>query len=396
MAIILSNPYRGISEELDFMSFWYLAGPLRIFILIIIFQRVGTSLTIFFMAHLGSTKVKQKNYEKKIGKYKVSQIGKMVDELQEKMDVPSLKGVYIKEAFRINAMAADTVAFRPLRRSVVIIHSNALEILNEKEVEAIIAHEMGHIKNDDTRNLIYVINPAIAISIVAMFALINYSSAIAYWDFPFDLIKISLSVLSVITLYGFGFIIVKRLTVHTLMRYVEHLADYQAVRYSGLLPTVNALIKVGQRNEAYLAFAKVLMKYKIKRMKGKERKQHMENMKEMTDPKEIKKYVMDNLVERDMLGRPLMKSKPLFKEKDVTEGQIPWKSFDTREPFDWLDYDELAYYVGILKEIKHTKIFTYEPRTMIGKIWLTHPTMEDRIVFLWDNVHVHARKSYST
>jgi Zn-dependent protease with chaperone function len=395
MAIILSVPYKGGGGELDFITMWYLAGPLRIFIFILIFQRVGTSVTIFFMCHLGSTKVKPKNYDKRIGKFKVGQIGKMVDVLKEKMDVPSLKGVYIREAFRINAMAADTVAFRPLRRSVVIIHSNALEILNAKELEAIIAHEMGHIKNDDTRSLIYVINPAIAVSIVAMFALVNYSMAMAYHDFPFDLMKIGLSVLSVITLYGAGFIIVKRLTVHTLMRYVEHLADYQAVRYAGLLPTVNALIKVGQRNEAFLAFIKMVMTYQTKRQNKKERKQHMENIKGMTNPKEIQKYVMDNLVERDMLGRPIIKSKRFINKKDETEGQIPWKSFDTREPYNWLDYDELAYYVGILKEIKNTKIFTYEPRTLVRKMWLTHPTMEDRIVFLWDNVHVQARRPYS-
>ena len=67
----------------------------------------------------------------------------------------------------------------PFLGSTVVVHSNTLDVLNELEMQAIIAHEIGHIKNRDSIVTLLTRMPSFFIDLIYLYVYVRILLAIA-------------------------------------------------------------------------------------------------------------------------------------------------------------------------------------------------------------------------
>ncbi|MHA1880501.1 MAG: M48 family metalloprotease, partial [Candidatus Heimdallarchaeota archaeon] len=82
-------------------------------------------------------------------------IYKMVIDLAREFKLKSIKRVYLSNTNIPNALTIDVVPLPFLRSSWIVLDANIIEILDKKEIKAIIAHELAHIKKLDSIVNIY-------------------------------------------------------------------------------------------------------------------------------------------------------------------------------------------------------------------------------------------------
>jgi len=181
-------------------------------------------------------------------KFSRDNIVKWTLELAKKSDV-SVKKIFLMASPLPNAYTFSL----PLMGSVVVVHSNTLDVLNEEEMQAIIAHELGHIKNRDSIVTILTRMPSFFIDIIYLYIYVRLILAIA------DSLLVSGDLFSTavrsIVLLAF-FVLSRLLTL--LSRYfmqrasraAELMSDYHAASVIGHEATINGLIRLGQRVEA--------------------------------------------------------------------------------------------------------------------------------------------------
>jgi Zn-dependent protease with chaperone function len=143
----------------------------------------------------------------------------------------------------------------PFIGTVVVVHSNTLEVLNAEEVQAIIAHELGHIKNRDSLVNIFTRMPSFFVDLIYIYVYIRLLLAIFSAALIGDFI---LAGIRVVTLVGFFllsrvFAAVSKYFMQRGSRAAELLGDYHAAGVLGHEATINALIRLGQRVEAITA-----------------------------------------------------------------------------------------------------------------------------------------------
>ncbi|MFW9958640.1 MAG: M48 family metalloprotease [Candidatus Odinarchaeota archaeon] len=162
--------------------------------------------------------------------------------------------VSVKKIFLMASPLPNAYTFSlPLMGSIVVVHSNTLDVLNKEEMQAIIAHELGHIKNRDSIVTILTRMPSFFIDIIYLYIYIRLILAIA------DSLLVNADLFSTairaIVLLAF-FILSRLLTL--LSRYfmqrasraAELMSDYHAASIIGHEATINGLIRLGQRVEA--------------------------------------------------------------------------------------------------------------------------------------------------
>ena len=93
-----------------------------------------------------------------------------VEEMSIAAGLPMPK-VYVQESRDINAFATG----KKPEESVICVTSGALELLNEEELEGVMAHEMSHIKNND------ILVATVAVGVVGAIALIAEIMIYALW-----------------------------------------------------------------------------------------------------------------------------------------------------------------------------------------------------------------------
>ena len=124
------------------------------------------ALTMNFVSYWWSDKIVLWMYRAKpADKKKQAKLYSIVKEIVGKADLPMPK-VYIVETPQSNAFATG----RNPNHAAVAVTTGILQLLDEKELKAVLSHELGHVKNRDT--LISTIAATIAgvISYVAMMA----------------------------------------------------------------------------------------------------------------------------------------------------------------------------------------------------------------------------------
>jgi Zn-dependent protease with chaperone function len=170
------------------------------------------------------------------------------------LDLAKKSEVSVKRIFLMASPLPNAYTFSlPLMGSTVVVHSNTLDVLNEEEMQAIIAHELGHIKNRDSIVTILTRMPSFFIDIIYLYIYIRLILAIAV-SLIVDVDFFSTAVRAIVLL---SFFILSRLLT-LLSRYfmqrasraAELMSDYQAASVIGHEATINGLIRLGQRVEA--------------------------------------------------------------------------------------------------------------------------------------------------
>ncbi|MHA2425888.1 MAG: M48 family metallopeptidase, partial [Candidatus Thorarchaeota archaeon] len=77
----------------------------------------------------------------------------------------SLKRIYVMQSPLPNAFTFSL----PFIGAVLVIFSNLMDLLDEQEVQAIIAHEVGHIKNKDSLVSIFTRMPSFFVDIIYLY-----------------------------------------------------------------------------------------------------------------------------------------------------------------------------------------------------------------------------------
>lgn len=178
-------------------------------------------------------------YEAKDKKYK--HLNSIVEGLSLAAGLPKPK-VYIMPSKEINAFATG----RNPEKAVVCVTEGALELLNDRELEGVLAHEMTHIRNYDIRFV------TLAVILVGLIAIISEIFLRSLWfasrnrdnrNIIFLIIGIALAILAPL---------IANLVQLAISRKREYMADAGAVQLtrdnSGL---INALKKIGKYYETH-------------------------------------------------------------------------------------------------------------------------------------------------
>ncbi|MDF1539076.1 MAG: M48 family metalloprotease [Candidatus Thorarchaeota archaeon] len=169
-------------------------------------------------------------------------------------DIATKSGVSLKRIHIMQSPLPNAFTFSlPFIGAVLVIHSNLMDLLTGEEVRSIIAHEVGHIKNRDSLVSIFTQMPSFFVDIIYLYFYIRIGlGAISALLIQFDLV---LGGMRILVLAGFFILsriiaFIAHLLIQNSSRSAEHLSDYHAAVTIGPAPTMNALIRLGQRVEA--------------------------------------------------------------------------------------------------------------------------------------------------
>ncbi|MFX1605037.1 MAG: M48 family metalloprotease [Promethearchaeota archaeon] len=169
-------------------------------------------------------------------------------------DLAKQSKVRVNKIFLMNSPLPNAFTFSlPLLGSIVVVHSNTLDVLNEEEVKAIIAHELGHIANRDSIVQLFARMPSFFIDLIYLYIYILLGVGVADAIFFFG--DYALAGIRLIVFLAF-FSVSRILTIVSLLfmqkasRSAELMSDYHAASVLGHEATINALIRLGQRVEA--------------------------------------------------------------------------------------------------------------------------------------------------
>lgn len=187
------------------------------------------------------------------GRYSRDEIVNWTRELAKQSSV-TVSRIYLMESPLPNAFTFSL----PLLGSIVVVHSNTLDVLNRPEVKAIIAHELGHIKNRDSIVQLLSRMPSFFIDIIYLYIYLRLGLAAAT-----AVVVDGNPVLAgtrLIVLVGFFILsrvltLASRLFMQKASRAAELMSDYHAASVLGFEVTINALIRIGQRVEAITVLA---------------------------------------------------------------------------------------------------------------------------------------------
>ncbi len=152
-----------------------------------------------------------------------------------------------------NAFSLDLLPIPFLRRPYLVLNTNVLEILSEEEIEAVIAHELAHVKNGDSLFRLVLSIPRLFLNLAYLFIYLQIVTGIldAIFDTP-DLV----TVIERVIFLGLVYLVLALLTritvrfLYSANRQAEYLADYFAAQLVGSDVLINSLIHLGQRSEA--------------------------------------------------------------------------------------------------------------------------------------------------
>ena len=183
--------------------------------------------------------------------YSRDDLVKWTQELAEK------SGVSVDRVFIMRSPLPNAFTFSlPLIGTVIVVHTNLLDVLGQSEVMSVIAHELGHVKNADSLISIIVRMPAIFVDLIYLYVYVRLGLGVAnslLVNFDLFLAAVRLGVL-------IAFFIASRMIMSGAVifaqrasREAELLADLHAAEVLGAETTINALIRLGQRAEAVTA-----------------------------------------------------------------------------------------------------------------------------------------------
>ncbi len=179
-------------------------------------------------------------------------------------EIARASGLRVKEIYMARSPLPNAFTFSlPILGSIVVVNSNILDLLREDEMRAIIAHEIGHIRNHDSIMSILMRIPTAFVEVIYVYVYLRLvlsivDSIVIYFDLVSALIRAGI-LLAFIGLSRL-LIIVVMIFIQRAARQAELLADYHAATVLGPNVTVNALLVLGQRIEAVSALIQELQR----------------------------------------------------------------------------------------------------------------------------------------
>jgi len=298
--------------------------------------------------------------------------------------------------------------------NVVVLHSNLLEIMPKAEVRAIIAHEVAHIRRWDSfvnqlahlpRGFRFFLLLILFFKVVAG---IWHAGTVGEFFTRVAFLWVGW------TLLNFVFALIERVA-NVALQKAELLADGYAAQVVGPEPTINALLRVGERSEAMLALIEAvgpwamrlqrnLSQEELLRMLGRFPAGEMREKVAREMAAEV--LVRDQLLElKEKLLVPLsdeqvdhlarqaaesMKAEDAQKpegervavpEPAAEDRLVDWHAFDFDQS-GTLDRQELARLVAALRAKPERMIF--RQFLLPEAEWQSHPTIRRRLLFLYE------------
>ena len=319
-------------------------------------------------------------------------------ELAQKMDV-NVSGIYIGDDPIPNAFTTFALG----SGNSVFINSNLLMILDEQSVRAVIAHELGHIKNKDVLHQIGVTVPQqfvrlwMFLLVVQVFGVALLSSGV----FPF-LIRMLLLFLMLACVAICEFTMSKVGNWYSQTK--EKMADAYAAEYTSMEGMINGLLRLNDRSHTLKAFISALKK-EDKELDNEVLQEALcifptgtktqeEIAKQVSKIyaqahiqllfKHLRIEVHEEKKERwlnDILNH---QKEPKIEEESTENGVEEEKS---KPPFVWRDFDWNRDGILQSKEIESlVQVLRDDPTAMSDKEEEegAHPPIRDRILFLAD------------
>ncbi len=401
---------------------WRILFALGIFIVQIIF-----SYFVMFrkfrkaeLARIDETGLVGNNNDKLLQNMRINpqEIYKWVHEQADAYNIKSIKRIYLTDTSIPNAMTLDVVPLPFIRSSWIVLDANVLEILDERETKAVIAHELGHVKRFD--------------GIVNIFRYgINFYAFIAYLIILLEMVRLIIAdvpvALEILVRVGFlllliiviwAFTILNRLLLNYSRRQSELMADYYAAQRIGRNHIINALVLLGQRLDVITAFGTEFRWLGSRENKKDVSREFLQGLKDLP-PEELSKEIsrekavhiyvqqrLKNLKEDlyvpfndDQIQDLTVKaSKKLLtlREEQLEKGLVKDRKIASelsKLTIDWflIDKDKDLYLKdeevdNLVKEIignPDKELFEHDlyPRRAI--LIRDHPSMKDRIIFLY-------------
>ncbi|MFX1517251.1 MAG: M48 family metallopeptidase [Promethearchaeota archaeon] len=175
----------------------------------------------------------------------------IVSQVSKKVRIKVSK-VFVYRKSVPNAFSLDLIPLPFFRKPYLVLNTNVLEILSDNEIEAVIAHELAHVKNSDSLIRLILSIPRLFLNLVYLFIYLQIITGIL--DALFDALNFGIALERIIFL-GLVYVIlaiITKITVHFLSsanHQAEYLSDYFAAKLVGSDVVINSLIHLGQRSE---------------------------------------------------------------------------------------------------------------------------------------------------
>ncbi len=183
--------------------------------------------------------------------YSRNEIVQWTQEVAEKCRV-SVRTIYLMKSPIPNAFTFSL----PGLGSTVAVHSNILDILQPEEVKAILAHEVGHISNHDSVVQIFARMPAFFVDTIYLYIYLRIVMGVTNALFQDgDPVKAGIRIGMLLVFFGFSrfLSVITQYVMQKASQEAELLSDYHAAEMVGVEPTINGLVRLGQRSEAVTA-----------------------------------------------------------------------------------------------------------------------------------------------
>ncbi len=336
--------------------------------------------------------------------------------------------MYLTDTNIPNAMTIDVVPIPFIRRSWLVLDANLIEILDEREIRAVIAHELGHVKYLD--------------GLVNLFRFgMNFFVFIAYSLRIFDVIKyliieepnvenILLRILFLLVFIAilWGFTILNNILMNYTRRQAELMADYFSAKKIGRNHIINALMLLGQRLDVVTAFGTEFKWLGYRENKSDVTREFLQGIKELP-PEELSKeisrqkavfiYVHQRLKNMksdlfipltndqiDELAEQACEKLLKLREEEIKNGTvngrrtktelnkltIDWFTIDADKNHYLLD-DEIEQLVKALLKNPQKELFENDIGTRRMRLGRDHPSMRERIIFLYESIPKSTKES---
>jgi Zn-dependent protease with chaperone function len=176
----------------------------------------------------------------------------IVTRVSKRMKI-GVKKVFVYRKAVPNAFSLDLFPIPFLRRPYLVLNTNVLEILSDEQIEAVIAHELAHVKNGDSLIRLVISIPRLFLNLAYIFIYLQIITGILDAIFETQDIRAAIERAIFLVLIYLLIAVITKLTIKFLYsanHQAEYLADYFAATLVGSDILINSLIHLGQRSEA--------------------------------------------------------------------------------------------------------------------------------------------------